>query len=183
LKREIAKIEEDVNRTEANISNSTRRHLGYQEIVRFSAEALEEATKEATEASQAVRIARARCAADVQAVEELRRISSDNPSILAPEMLQNIEENTVAQKQKRETELTLRKKEKRLNDLKNKIEIAKVNADPLQSKINELSGVRRAKENSRRSLVILHRLVAMGEKEMEEVLGEKGIEEWMKEQV
>ncbi|KAI7759791.1 hypothetical protein LZL87_009114 [Fusarium oxysporum] len=182
LKREIAKLEEDISRTEANISNSSRRRVGYLETVRSSADVLEKATKEATEALQVVQHARARCEADAQVVEELRRMSTDNPGILTAEIVQNIEQNTPAQKEKREAELNLRNKEKRLNDLKTKIQMAEANADPLNSKISELSDVLHAKKNARRSLVAIHRLVAMGGKEMKETLGEKGLEEWAKEQ-
>ncbi|KAH7153952.1 hypothetical protein DER46DRAFT_536670, partial [Fusarium sp. MPI-SDFR-AT-0072] len=182
LKREIAKLEDDISRTEANISNSSRRRVGYLETVRSSADVLEKATKEATEALQVVQHARARCEADAQVVEELRRMSTDNPGILTAEIVQNIEQNTPAQKEKREAELNLRNKEKRLNDLKTKIQMAEANADPLNSKISELSDVLHAKKNARRSLVAIHRLVAMGGKEMKETLGEKGLEEWAKEQ-
>ncbi|EXL99584.1 hypothetical protein NOF04DRAFT_5178 [Fusarium oxysporum II5] len=182
LKREIMKLEEDISRTEANISNSSRRRVGYLETVRSSAEALEQATKEATKASQVVQHARARCEADAQVVEELRRISSDNPGILTAEIVQNIEKNTPAQKEKREAELNLRNKEKRLNDLRTKTQMAEANVDPLNSKISELSDVLHAKKNARRSLVAIHRLVAMGGKELKETLGEKGLEEWAKEQ-
>ncbi|ENH75491.1 hypothetical protein FOC1_g10005464 [Fusarium oxysporum f. sp. cubense race 1] len=182
LKREIAKLEEDISRTEASISNSSRRRVGYLETVRSSAEALEQATKEATKASQVVQHARARCEADAQVVEELRRMSSDNPGILTAEIVQNIEKNTPAQKEKREAELNLRNKEKRLNDLRTKIQMSEANVDPLNSKISELSDVLHAKKNARRSLVAIHRLVAMGGKELKETLGEKGLEEWAKEQ-
>lgn len=150
--------------------------------MRSSAEALEQATKEATKASQVVQHARARCEADAQVVEELRRMSSDNPGILTAEIVQNIEKNTPAQKEKREAELNLRNKEKRLNDLRTKIQMAEANVDPLNSKISELSDVLHAKKNARRSLVAIHRLVAMGGKELKETLGEKGLEEWAKEQ-
>ncbi|KAF5644964.1 hypothetical protein F25303_5783 [Fusarium sp. NRRL 25303] len=182
LKREIAKVEENITRTEANINNSSRRRLGYLETVRNSAEALEKATKEATEASQVVQHARALCEADAQVVEELRRISSDNPRILTEENSQHFKENTPAQKERRDAESALRAKEKRLNDVKTKIQIAEANVDPLNSKIEELCDVLNAKQNVRRSLVAMHRLVAMGGDEMEQMLGENGLGEWLKEQ-
>jgi chromosome segregation ATPase len=109
-------------------------------------------------------------------------MSSDNPGILTAEIVQNIEKNTPAQKEKREAEFNLRNKEKRLNDLRTKIQMAEANVDPLNSKISELSDVLHAKKNARRSLVAIHRLVAMGGKELKETLGEKGLEEWAKEQ-
>ncbi|KAF5244811.1 hypothetical protein FANTH_7635 [Fusarium anthophilum] len=180
LKREIAKVEENITRTEANINNSSRRRTGYQEAARNSAAALEKATREATEASKEVQKARALCEADAQVVEELRRLSSDNPTILTEESFQNIKENTPAQKKKTEAENALRTKERRLNDVKTKIQIAEANMDPLSSKISELSDVLKAKKNVRRSLVAMHRLVTMGE--MEETLGEKGLEEWLGQQ-
>ncbi|KAF5680264.1 hypothetical protein FDENT_8467 [Fusarium denticulatum] len=183
LKREIAKVEENITRTETNINNSSRRRIGYLETVRNSAEDLEKATEEATEASQAVQHARALCEADAQVVEELRRISSDNPEILTEENFQHFKKNTPAQKEKRDAENTLRTKEKRLNDIKIKLQIAEANMDPLNSKISELHDVLNAKKNLRRSLVAMHRLVAMGGDEMEETLGENGLEEWLREQV
>ncbi|KAF5560011.1 hypothetical protein FNAPI_4409 [Fusarium napiforme] len=180
LKREIAKVEENITRTEVNINNSSRRREGYLETVRNSAKDLEKATEEATEASQAVQHARALCEADAQVVEELRRISSDNPRILTEENFQHFKDNTPAQKEKRDAENTLRTKEKRLNDVKIKLQIAEANMDPLNSKISELHDVLNAKKNVRRSLVAMHRLVAMGGEEMEETLGENGLEEWLR---
>ncbi|KAF5556465.1 hypothetical protein FPHYL_7966 [Fusarium phyllophilum] len=182
LKREIAKVEENITRTEANINNSSRRRIDYLETVRNSTEALEKATKEATEASQTVQKARAGCEAEAQVVEELRRLSSDNPTILTEESFQNFKENTPAQKAKRDAESTLRAKEKRLNDVTTKIQIAEANMDPLNSKISELCDVLNAKKNVRRSLVAMHRFVAMGGERMEEILGENGLEEWLREQ-
>ncbi|KAF5592907.1 hypothetical protein FPCIR_5590 [Fusarium pseudocircinatum] len=181
LKREIAKVEENITRTEANINNSSRRREGYLETVRNSAKDLEKATEEATEASQAVQHARALCEADAQVVEELRRISTDNPRILTEENFQHFKDNTPAQKEKRDAENTLRTKEKRLNDVKIKLQIAEANMDPLNSKISELHDVLNAKKNVRRSLVAMHRFVAMGGEEMEETLGENGLEEWLRE--
>lgn len=175
-------MDEDITRIEANINNSTRRRLGYLETVRNSAEVLEKATKEATEASQVVQHARALCEADAQVVEELRRISSDNPRILTEENFQHFKDNTPAQKERRDAESTLRAKEKRLNDVKTKLQIAEANVDPLNSKIEELFDVLNAKQNVRRSLVAMHRLVGMGGDEMEEILGENGLEEWLREQ-
>ncbi|KAF4495339.1 hypothetical protein FAGAP_8544 [Fusarium agapanthi] len=180
LKCEIAKVEENITRTEANINNSSRRRIGYQETARNSAEALEKATREATEASKAVQKARALCEADAQVVEELRRLSSDNPTILTEESFQNIKDNTPAQKKKRDAESILRTKEKCLNDVKTKIQIAEANMDLLSSKISELFDGLNAKKNVRRSLVAMHRLVTMGD--MEGILGENGLEEWLKEQ-
>ncbi|KAF5705114.1 hypothetical protein FGLOB1_8145 [Fusarium globosum] len=182
LKREITKVDEDITRTEANINNSSRRRLGYLETVRHSAEALEKAKKEATEASQVVQHARALCEADAQVVEELRRISSDNPRILTEENFQHFKDNTPAQKERRDAESTLRAKEKRLNDVKTKLQIAEANVDPLNSKIEKLFDVLNVKQNVRRSLVAMHRLVGMGGDEMEELLGENGLEEWLREQ-
>ncbi|KAF5537005.1 hypothetical protein FMEXI_10141 [Fusarium mexicanum] len=182
LKREIAKVEENITRTEANINNSSRRRTGYQETARNSAAALEKATREATEASKEVQKARALCEADAQVVEELRRLSSDNPTILTEESFRNIKENTPAQKKKREAENALRTKERRLNNVKTKIQIAEANMDPLSSKISELSDVLKAKKNVRRSIIAMHRLVTMGGEEMEGVLGEKGLEEWLGQQ-
>lgn len=175
-------MEENITRTEANISNSSRRRLGYLETVRKSAEALEKATKEATEASQVVQHARALCEADAQVVEELRRISSDNPRILTEENFQHFKENTPAQRERRDAESALRAKVKRLNDVKTKIQIAEANVDPLNSKIEELCDVLNAKQNVHRSLVAMHRLVAMSEDEMEQILGENGLGEWLREQ-
>ncbi|EWG48851.1 hypothetical protein FVEG_08508 [Fusarium verticillioides 7600] len=183
LKGEIAKVEENITRTEASINNSSRRREGYLKIVRNSAEDLEKATEEATEASQAVQHARALCEADAQVVEELRRISSDNPRILTEENFQHFKENTPAQKEKRDAENALRTKQKRLNDVKTKLQIAEANIDPLNSKISELHDVMNAKKNVRRSLVAMHRLAAMGGEEIEETLGENGLEEWLREQV
>ncbi|KAG5745252.1 hypothetical protein H9Q70_012046 [Fusarium xylarioides] len=182
LKCEIAKVEENITRTEASINNSSRRCIGYRETVRNSTEALEKATREATEASKAVQKAKALCEADAQVVEELRRLSSDNPTILTEENFQHFKENTPAQKEKRNAESALRTKEKRLNEVKTKIQIAEANMDPLNSKIDELSHVLNAKQNVRRSLVAMHRLVAMGGEEMEEILGENGPEELLREQ-
>ncbi|KAF4945680.1 hypothetical protein FGADI_11733 [Fusarium gaditjirri] len=183
LKREIANLEEDISRTEANISNSSRRRVGYLETVRSSARDLEQAMREATEASQAAQRARARCKADSQVVEQLRRLSTESPGILTAAIVQNIEETAPGLKEKRDAEANLRKKEKRLNDLKTKIQLAEVSADPLNSKISELSDVLKAKKNACRSLVVIHRLVAMGGKEIQEILGEKALEEWAKEQI
>ncbi|KAF5705240.1 hypothetical protein FMUND_12183 [Fusarium mundagurra] len=183
LKREMARVEENITRTEANINNSSRRREVYIETVRNSAEALEKATEEATEASKEVQKARAKCEAEVEVVEHLRRISNDNPAILPEESFQNLIENTPAQKAKRDAESTLRTKEKSLNDVKIKLQIAQASMDPLNSKISELKDVLNAKKNVRRYLVAMHRLAAMpmGE-EMEEILGEKGLEEWLREQ-
>ncbi|KAF9767112.1 hypothetical protein IL306_000377 [Fusarium sp. DS 682] len=181
LKSEIVKLNEDINRSQANINNSTRRYEGYQEIARISEGAIEEATRETTKASQAVQLAKAGCSAESATMEEIRKIGDDNPGFFTPEMLKSIEEGTAAQRAKKEAEVELGKKVKRLNELKNKIEMAKSKADPLQSKINELSEVLRAQEKRRDSLKALHRLIAMGEK-MEQVLGEKGLEGWVKEQ-
>ncbi|KAF5646164.1 hypothetical protein F52700_1854 [Fusarium sp. NRRL 52700] len=181
LKREIAKVEENITRTEANINNSSRRRVGYQQTVLNSAEALEKAMEEATEASRAVQKAKAGCQAEVEVVDALRRISSDNPTVLTEESFQQFKENTPAQKAKRDAERTLRTKEKRLNDVKTKIQIAEANIDPLSSKISELFEVLKVKKNIRRNLVKIHRIAAMGE-EMEEKLGEKSLEEWLREQ-
>ncbi|KAF5577498.1 hypothetical protein FPANT_10378 [Fusarium pseudoanthophilum] len=183
LKREIAKVEENITRTEANISNSSRRREGYLETVRNSAEDLKKATEEATEASQAVQHARALCEADAQVVEELRRISSNNPRILTEENFQHFKENTPAQKEKRDAENTLRTKKRCLNDVKTKHQIAEANMDPLNSKISELHDVLNAKKNVRRTLIAMHRLVAMSGEELEETLGENGLEEWLREQL
>ncbi|KAF4442681.1 hypothetical protein FACUT_1844 [Fusarium acutatum] len=181
LKREIAKVEENITSTEANINNSSRRRIGYLETVRNSTKALEKATKEATEASKAVQKARAGCKAEAEVVEHLRRLSNDNPTILTEESFQNLIENTPAQKAKRDAESTLRTKEKRLNDVKTKIQIAEANIDPLNSKTSELFDVLNVKKNVRRGLVAMHRLVTMGE-EMEGILGESGLEAWLREQ-
>ncbi|KAF4337992.1 hypothetical protein FBEOM_8091 [Fusarium beomiforme] len=182
LKGKIIKLNEEISRIQANINNSTRRHQGYLETARVSEAALTEAKREATEAAEVVRRAEAQCATESETMAQFRLLSNESPGLISPEMMESIEEGTAGQKAKKEAVAELGKKTNRLNELKYKIEMAKIRSDELQSKLNELSEARRGKENCRRRLEGMHRFVTMGGDKMEEVLREKSFEEWMKDE-
>jgi hypothetical protein len=94
--------------------------------------------------------------------------------------------NSEAQLQKQAAAANLDAKKKSLADICNKLQIAEAQAAPLLSKIYDLCETEESEKKNQRTLTILNRLIQMGPKLvdfLEEVLGDKDINEWTKEKL
>ncbi|SPJ85373.1 uncharacterized protein FTOL_11154 [Fusarium torulosum] len=190
MKDQMDKSKATIHRSRADIDTARQKHKELLESTRVNNAAKEKAISDASDAQNALQRANALCAAEDEVLEQVRRISANHPSVISDDALLGIvtsnSRNSEAQLQKQAAAADLEAKKKCLADTCNKLQMAEAQAAPLLSKIYDLCESKETEEKNQRTLTILSRLIQMGPKLvefLEEVLGDKDINEWTEERL
>lgn len=190
LKEQVDKSQATIHRSRGDIDTARQQRKELLESHRMNNAAKEKAVSDASSAQKALQRATALCAAEDEVLEQVRRISANHPSVISDDALLGIvssnSRNSEAQLQKQAAAANLDAKKKCLADICNKLQMAEAQAAPLLSKIYDLCETEELEKKNQRTLTILNRLIQMGPKLvdfLEEVLGDKDINEWTEEKL
>ncbi|CAJ0542557.1 Ff.00g001380.m01.CDS01 [Fusarium sp. VM40] len=185
LKEQVDKSQATIHRSRGDIDTARQQRKELLESHHMNNAAKEKAVSDASSAQKALQRATALCAAEDEVLEQVRRISANHPSVISDDALLGIvssnSRNSEAQLQKQAAAANLDAKKKCLADICNKLQLAEAQAAPLLSKIYDLCETEELEKKNQRTLTILNRLIQMGPKLvdfLEEVLGDKDIDEW-----
>ncbi|WZH49652.1 hypothetical protein QYS62_010857 [Fusarium acuminatum] len=189
-KDQMDKSKATIHRSRTDIETTRQKRKELLESTRVNKAAKEKATSDASAAQKALHRATALCAAEDEVLEQVRRISASHPSVISDDALLSIvssnSRNSEAQLQKQAAAADLDARKKCLADICNKLQMAEAQAAPLLSKIYDLCETEESEKKNQRTLTILNRLIQMGPKLvdfLEEVLGDKDINEWTEEKL
>ncbi|KAM0201493.1 hypothetical protein ACHAPA_010785 [Fusarium lateritium] len=190
IKDQMDKSNATVHRSRTDIEASRQQHRELLESTRVNNAAKEKAIYDTSEAQKVLQRANALCAAEDEALDQLRSMSANCPFVISHDALLSIvtsnRQNSEVQLQKQAAAADLDAKKKCLADICNKLQMAEAQAAPLLSKIYDLCDSEESEKKNQRTLTILNRLIRMGPKLvgfLQEVLGDTDINEWTEEKL
>ncbi|KAF4997986.1 hypothetical protein FGRMN_3506 [Fusarium graminum] len=164
IKGQLDNCDTNIRQSQREIETTTQRQKEVCESTRANVIAREKASSDVTDAERALKRANALCAAE--------------------EMVEGGHSGALIQRLSAAANLAA--KEKCLADISEKLQIDHAEAAPLLSKVYDLCESKESEEKNRRTLAILSRLIRMGPKLvefLEEVLGDRDIDEWTEEKL
>ncbi|KAF4969004.1 hypothetical protein FSARC_3658 [Fusarium sarcochroum] len=186
LKDRISKSDATIARTQSYIDTATKRHTELLERLRVNTDARERATTDVANARYALLRASARCDAEAELQNELRRLKAQNSPGFLPAIEEFNDIDADAARLHHEAKGTLAAKLSYLADICNEVQMAEDQTSSMSFRIDVLSEVKKNEEKKRRSLVMMCRLMDMGlhlVDALDGTLGEKTLDEWTDEQM
>ncbi|KAF5656547.1 hypothetical protein FHETE_10947 [Fusarium heterosporum] len=190
IKGQLDNCDNNIRRSQREIEATTQRQKEICESTRVNAVAREKASSGVSDAEKALKRANALCAAEDAVLSQVRHICATHGSVIPLDDLNEAQMGaggrSEAQMQRLSAAADLAAKEKCLAEITEKLQVDHAEAAPLLSKVYDLCASKETEEKNQRTLTILSRLICMGPKLvefLEEVLGDRDINEWTEEKL
>ncbi|KAG8672346.1 hypothetical protein FPOAC2_05728 [Fusarium poae] len=186
LKGEITTSGNVIRRSEDQIEATSRRHRDLVRKMLQDDARKDNAASEVAEAQQRMHHAEELHHTEAEALREARRRAISNPSAAGPaqEIAELAQRERESGQQRESQRAIVEAKQRVLVEIMTVLKNAEAEAEVLQNRVIELGEAKETEEKNQRDLTILRRLIRLGPKLVDlvdELLGDRDIDEWSKE--